>query len=58
MIRTYVDLLDDERKKLGEAWAVIVQGLRVYEDITGAELEDFIYAVLWDEVQNQKTMEA
>jgi hypothetical protein len=54
MVRNFNDLNPEEEDKLRKAWEQIVLGLRVIEQMTETELEDFVYAILVDEIQHQK----
>lgn len=55
MIRLYEELTPKQQDKLSHAWVKVVEGLEVYESVTGAQdLDDLIYEHIWAEVQWQK----
>lgn len=57
MIRTYEELTDEEQSRLAKAWEKVAEGLRVYEEITGADLLDVTGDELWENVVAQKNDE-
>ncbi len=59
MIRLYDDLPEQEQDKLSYAWLKIYEGLKMYEQITGAEsLDDVMYDELWQQIEYQQSEEA
>lgn len=53
-VRTYDELNEVEKNKLADAWLKLVEGLRIYEEVTGAsDLDDLVYDELWEIIEYQ-----
>lgn len=58
MVKRYDDLTEAEQNKLAEAWPKICEGLQIYEEVTGADLQNIVYDELWETIDYQASEEA